>query len=197
MFDLWSSSGPLGWWHQPVEDSAVATLYRIPLPLPVVRFPRTVISHPPVSVDVKGRKVLSALLVLHRLHRARSLSILILSHKRLGRGGHLDGREGRGLAGAVDGVEDGKEEERRQDKDKIKPLVVKLELDVTQHLPWHASPSAVHAIPAHGARARQCASALCTGPGVCPEHGTRKHVTRERLALALTAATSSPRSWSA
>jgi hypothetical protein len=74
--------GPLRWWHQPVEDYVVATLqdslsphYRIPLPLPVVLFPRTVTSHRHVSVDVKGRQVVGALLVLrHRLQLPRSLS---------------------------------------------------------------------------------------------------------------------------
>jgi hypothetical protein len=55
--------GPLRWWHQPVEDYVVATLqdslsphYRIPLPLPVVLFPRTVTSHRHVSVDVEAAK---------------------------------------------------------------------------------------------------------------------------------------------
>jgi hypothetical protein len=49
--------------------------YRMPLLLPVVQFPRTVTSHLHVSVDVKGRKVVGALLVLrHRLQWPRSLS---------------------------------------------------------------------------------------------------------------------------
>ena len=46
-----------------------------PLPLPLVLFPRNVTSHLHVSVDVKGSKVVGALLVLrHRLQWPRSLS---------------------------------------------------------------------------------------------------------------------------
>ena len=44
---------------------------------------------------------------------------------------------GGGVACRVDGVEDGKEEESRNDKDEVEPLVVELELYVSQHLQRH------------------------------------------------------------
>ena len=53
--------------------------------------------------------------------------------------GVISSFERRGRAGGIYGVENGEEEKGRDNEDEVKPLVVKLELNVAEHLSYGPS----------------------------------------------------------